>query len=128
MTRRQDDKKKSYLVTRSPHREGKMAGEINWDTTGLVPAIVQDEKTKQVLMLAYLNAASLTKTMETGVAHFWSRRRKRLWKKGETSGNIQYVREIKYDCDGDAILLIVDPAGPACHTGEVSCFYRSLGK
>ena len=104
-----------------------MAGEINWDANGLVPAIVQDEKTKQVLMLAYMNAESLAKTLETGNATFWSRRRKMLWMKGETSGNLQRVREIKYDCDGDTILLLVDPAGPACHTGEVSCFYRSLG-
>ena len=104
-----------------------MNGEINWDTNGLVPAIVQDEKTKQVLMLAYMNAESLAKTMETGNATFWSRQRKKLWMKGETSGNLQRVREIKYDCDGDTLLLLVDPAGPACHTGEVSCFYRSLG-
>jgi len=104
-----------------------MSGEINWDVNGLVPAIVQDEKTKQVLMLAYINAASLAKTIETGNATFWSRRRKTLWMKGETSGHVQRVREIKYDCDGDTILLSVDPAGPACHTGEVSCFYRSLG-
>ncbi len=99
---------------------------INWDSNGLVPAIVQDQTTKQVLMLAYMNADALEKTKETGLAHFWSRSRKSLWKKGETSGNIQRVREIKYDCDGDAILLLVDPAGPACHTGEVSCFYRQL--
>src|SRR5512140_3268103 len=99
---------------------------INWDAKGLVPAIVQDEKTKQVLMLAYMNAESLAKTREQGVAVFWSRSRQSLWLKGETSGNIQRVREIKYDCDGDAILLLVDPTGPACHTGEVSCFYRSL--
>ena len=105
-----------------------MSEEINCDSNGLVPAIVQDEKTKQVLMLAYMNAESLAKTLETGNATFWSRRRKKLWVKGETSGNIQRVREIKYDCDSDSILLLVDPAGPACHTGEVSCFYRSLGK
>ncbi len=105
-----------------------MAGEINWDSNGLVPAVVQDHKTKQVLMLAYMNADALGKTLETGVAHFWSRRRQKLWMKGETSGNTQRVREILYDCDGDTILLSVDPAGPACHTGEVSCFYRSLGK
>jgi phosphoribosyl-AMP cyclohydrolase len=103
-----------------------MTDEINWDANGLVPAIVQDEKTEQVLMLAYMSADALAKTRETGIAHFWSRSRERLWKKGETSGNIQRVREIKYDCDGDAILLLVDPAGPACHTGEVSCFYRAL--
>ncbi len=103
-----------------------MTDEINWDSNGLAPAIVQDEKTRQVLMLAYMNAEALEKTRETGLAHFWSRSRKQLWKKGETSGNIQRVRSIKYDCDGDAILLLVDPAGPACHTGEVSCFYRAL--
>ncbi len=101
--------------------------EINWGANGLVPAIVQDGKTKQVLMLAYMNAESLARTMQTGNATFWSRRRKKLWMKGETSGHIQRVREIKYDCDGDTMLLLVDPAGPACHTGEVSCFYRSLG-
>ena len=104
-----------------------MNTEINWDANGLAPAIVQDEKTNQVLMLAYMNAESLARTLETGHATFWSRRRKQLWMKGETSGHVQHVREIKYDCDGDAILLLVDPAGPACHTGEVSCFYRSLG-
>jgi phosphoribosyl-AMP cyclohydrolase len=104
-----------------------MANEINWDANGLVPAIVQDATTRQVLMLAYMNAESLARTMETGLATFWSRRRKKLWVKGETSGNVQRVREIRYDCDGDAILLLVEPAGPACHTGEVSCFYRSLG-
>ena len=104
-----------------------MGGEINWDANGLVPAIVQDEKTKRVLMLAYMNAESLAKTIETGNATFWSRRRRQLWMKGETSGHIQRVREIQYDCDNDAILLLVDPQGPACHTGEVSCFYRSLG-
>lgn len=104
-----------------------MDGEINWDANGLVPAIVQDEKTGQVLMLAYMNAESLATTIESGCATFWSRRRRQLWMKGETSGHIQRVREIKYDCDGDSILLLVDPEGPACHTGEVSCFYRSLG-
>ncbi len=105
-----------------------MSAEINWDANGLVPAIAQDATTKQVLMLAYMNAESLTKTLETGKAHFWSRRRKKLWMKGETSGNVLHVREIKYDCDGDTILLSVDPEGPTCHTGEVSCFYRSLGR
>ena len=100
--------------------------EINWDANGLAPAIVQDANTQQVLMLAYMNAESLAKTREQGVAVFWSRSRKSLWLKGETSGNIQRVREIRYDCDADAILLLVDPAGPACHTGEVSCFYRNM--
>lgn len=104
-----------------------MSEEINWDSNGLVPAIVQDEKTKQVLMLAYMNAESLARTLETGNATFWSRRRKQLWMKGETSGHILRVREIKSDCDGDAILILADPAGPTCHTGKVSCFYQSLG-
>lgn len=99
---------------------------ITWDANGLVPAIVQDVNTKQVLMLAYMNADSLTKTLATGNATFWSRSRQSLWLKGETSGNLQRVREIKYDCDGDTLLLLVEPAGPACHTGEVSCFYRNL--
>ena len=103
-----------------------MNEELNWDANGLAPAIVQDATTKQVLMLAYMNAESLAQTREKGVAVFWSRSRKSLWLKGETSGNVQSVREIRYDCDADAILLLVDPAGPACHTGEVSCFYRSM--
>ncbi len=103
-----------------------MSVEIKWDAQGLVPAIVQDAESKQVLMLAYVNAQALEKTLETGFAHFWSRERKALWKKGETSGNIQRVREVRYDCDADALLLLVEPRGPACHTGEVSCFYRSL--
>lgn len=103
-----------------------MNEQINWDERGLVPVVVQDEKTRQVLMLAYMNAEALAKTHETGLAHFWSRSRKSLWKKGETSGNIQRVHVIKYDCDGDAILLLVEAAGPACHTGEVSCFYKQL--
>lgn len=105
-----------------------MSGEIHWDSNGLVPAVVQDNQTKQVLMVAYMNAEALAKTLETGIAHFWSRRRQKLWMKGETSGHIQHVSEIRYDCDGDTILLLVKPDGPACHTGEVSCFYRSLGK
>ncbi len=103
-----------------------MSSEINWDANGLVPVIAQDATTKQVLMLAYMNAEALAKTIGTGNATFWSRRRKSLWMKGETSGNVLRVREIRYDCDGDTILLLVEPAGPACHTGEVSCFYRSL--
>ena len=103
-----------------------MSDEINWDANGLVPAIVRDAETKQMLMLAYMNAEALAKTFETGIAHFWSRRRGKLWMKGETSKNIQRVREVRYDCDGDTILLLVEPQGPACHTGEMTCFYRSL--
>ncbi len=103
-----------------------MNEEIKFDEKGLVPAIVQDVKTKQVLMFAFMNAESLEATIASGYAIFWSRRRNKLWKKGETSGNLQRVREIRYDCDGDAILLLVDPLGPACHTSEMSCFYREL--
>ena len=100
--------------------------DIKWDERGLVPAIVQDVATLQVLMLAYMNAEALRLTQETGEAHFWSRSRRELWHKGATSGNVQRVREVRVDCDADTILLLVDPAGPACHTGEVSCFYRTL--
>ncbi len=100
--------------------------DIKWDERGLVPAIVQDAATQQVLMLAYMNAEALRLTRETGEAHFWSRSRGELWRKGATSGNVQYVREVRIDCDADTILLLVDPAGPACHTGEVSCFYRVM--
>jgi phosphoribosyl-AMP cyclohydrolase len=100
--------------------------DIKWDERGLIPAIVQDANTGQVLMLAYMNAEALRLTLETGEAHFWSRSRGELWHKGATSGNVQRVREVRVDCDADTILLRVDPAGPACHTGEGSCFYRVL--
>jgi phosphoribosyl-ATP pyrophosphohydrolase/phosphoribosyl-AMP cyclohydrolase len=100
--------------------------EIRWDTRGLVPAIVQDAHTGQVLMLAYVNQESLERTLETGESWFWSRSRGELWRKGATSGNTQRVVEIRYDCDADALLLRVEPAGPACHTGRQSCFYRRL--
>ena len=100
--------------------------DIKWDERGLIPAIVQDATTAQVLMLAYMNAEALRLTLETGEAHFWSRSRRELWHKGATSGNVQRVREVRVDCDADTLLLLVDPAGPACHTGEMSCFYRVL--
>jgi phosphoribosyl-AMP cyclohydrolase len=100
--------------------------DIKWNEQGLIPAIVQDAQSRAVLMLAYMNEEALRLTQETGEAHFWSRSRKELWHKGATSGNVQRVREILIDCDADTILLKVDPAGPACHTGEDSCFYRIL--
>ncbi len=100
--------------------------EIKWDERGLVPAIVQDVRSGAVLMLAYMDAEALRLTQETGEAHFWSRSRKELWHKGATSGNVQRVREVFVDCDADTILLKVDPAGPACHTGAYSCFYREV--
>jgi phosphoribosyl-AMP cyclohydrolase len=93
---------------------------------GLIPVVAQDCKDKDVLMLAYMNREALERTLETGFAHYWSRSRGRLWKKGETSGNTQRVREIRIDCDRDAILLLVDQEGNACHTGEWSCFHNQL--
>ena len=100
--------------------------EIKWDERGLVPAVVQDAQSGAVLMLAHMNEEALRLTLETGEAHFWSRSRQALWHKGATSGHVQRVREVRVDCDADTILLKVDPAGPACHTGEHSCFYRNL--
>jgi phosphoribosyl-AMP cyclohydrolase len=100
--------------------------EIKFDDNGLVPAIVQDADTHQVLMMAYMNVDSLKLTVEKGEAVFWSRSRNELWHKGATSGNIQKVIEIKVDCDADTLLILVEPAGPACHTGEQSCFYRKV--
>lgn len=101
--------------------------DLKFGEQGLIPAIVQDATTRQVLMLAYMNTESLALTRQTGEAYFWSRSRRAIWHKGATSGNVQRIRQIRYDCDGDAILLLVDPAGPACHTGETSCFYRMVG-
>jgi phosphoribosyl-AMP cyclohydrolase / phosphoribosyl-ATP pyrophosphohydrolase len=103
-----------------------MLDQIKWDERGLIPAIVQDATTKQVLMMAYMNRESLAKTVESGETVFWSRSRNALWHKGDTSGNTQRVRAIYVDCDADTLLILVEPAGPACHTGEVSCFYRKL--
>jgi phosphoribosyl-AMP cyclohydrolase / phosphoribosyl-ATP pyrophosphohydrolase len=98
--------------------------EIDWPADGLVPCIVQDWSTGEVLTLAYVNEEALARTRETGEMHFWSRSRGELWHKGETSGNVQRVRGLRYDCDADALLALVEPAGPACHTGERTCFYR----
>ncbi len=98
--------------------------EIAFDERGLVPCVVQDWGTGEVLTLAYMNAESLRLTRETGEVHFFSRSRQELWRKGATSGNTLSVRSIRYDCDGDALLAVVEPAGPACHTGERSCFHR----
>lgn len=99
---------------------------LKFDERGLVAAIVQDADTGQVLMLAWMNAEAIQRTRETGEAHFWSRSRKELWHKGATSGNIQVIVEMRLDCDGDALLLLVHPAGPACHTGHESCFFREI--
>ena len=105
--------------------EATLAG-IKWNERGLVPAIVQDARTRDVLMMAYMNADSLNRTLALGQAVFWSRRRGQLWRKGETSGNTLSVLEIRIDCDADTILLLVAPAGPTCHTGATSCFFRDL--
>ncbi len=98
---------------------------LRWDDRGLLPAVVQDAETRQILMVAWMNEEALQRTLETGETWFWSRSRQALWHKGATSGNIQRVREVRVDCDGDTLLVLVDPAGPACHTGHRSCFYRS---
>ena len=103
-----------------------LLSEIRYDDRGLIPAIVQDAKTNQVLMLAYMNKESLKLTLDRRETYFWSRSRKQLWHKGDTSGNIQKVIEVRLDCDADALLIFVKPLGPACHTGEQSCFYRSI--
>ena len=99
---------------------------LRFDSQGLIPAIVQDVDTDQVLMLAYMNLESLRLTIETGETWFWSRSRGELWHKGATSGNIQKVVRLHVDCDADTVLIQVQPAGPACHTGEQSCFFRKL--
>jgi phosphoribosyl-ATP pyrophosphohydrolase/phosphoribosyl-AMP cyclohydrolase len=99
---------------------------VRFDERGLVPAIIQDASSGEVLMLAYMNAGSLSKTVETGETWFWSRSRNALWHKGETSGNTQRVVSIEIDCDGDTLLIRVEPRGPACHTGERTCFFGSL--
>ena len=97
---------------------------IRFDEHGLVPCVMQDARTGEVLTLAYMNEEALARTRETGEVHFWSRSRGELWRKGETSGNTMRLRALRYDCDDDALVALVDPAGPACHTGERSCFYR----
>lgn len=102
------------------------AADITWDERGLVPAIVQDATVGDVLMLAYMNRQALALCFATGETHFWSRSRQTLWHKGETSGNVQKIREIRLDCDGDVLLVLVDQMGVACHTGQRTCFHRTL--
>jgi phosphoribosyl-AMP cyclohydrolase / phosphoribosyl-ATP pyrophosphohydrolase len=99
---------------------------VRFDEHGLVPCVMQDWATGEVLTLAYMNEEALRRTLETDEMHFYSRSRDEQWHKGETSGNVQRVRQIRYDCDGDALVALVEPAGPACHTGQRSCFYRDL--
>ncbi len=100
---------------------------IVFDDRGLVPCVAQDHASGEVLTLAYMNEEALKLTLDTGEMHFFSRSRGELWRKGESSGNVQRLRQLRYDCDGDALVALVEPAGPACHTGERSCFYRELG-
>ena len=100
--------------------------EIKYDANGLIPAIVQDVTTKDVLMMAWMNAESLQLTIEKGETVFWSRSRQEIWHKGATSGNVQKVIEVRVDCDADTLLVLVEPTDPACHTGERTCFYRSM--
>jgi phosphoribosyl-AMP cyclohydrolase len=101
---------------------------LKWDANGLIPAIVQQHDSGEVLMVAWMNEESLTKTLETSETWFWSRSRKELWHKGATSGNTQRVTEVRFDCDADTLLVLIDAAGPACHTGERTCFFRVLGR
>jgi phosphoribosyl-AMP cyclohydrolase / phosphoribosyl-ATP pyrophosphohydrolase len=112
--------------TQEENNRGVDVQALSWNAESLLPAIVQDAHTPHVLVLAYMNAESLRLTLETGEVWLWSRSRASLWHKGATSGNIQRVCEIRVDCDQDALLLLVQPAGPACHTGQTSCFYRPL--
>jgi phosphoribosyl-AMP cyclohydrolase len=99
--------------------------ELKFDANGLIPTIVQDQASKRVLMMAWMNRASLEKTIETGKTHFWSRSRQKFWMKGETSGHTQTVKDIAFDCDGDTLLIQVEQIGAACHEGYRSCFFRS---
>lgn len=100
--------------------------ELTYNADGLIPCIVQDADTLEVLMMAWMNEESLALTMERGETVFWSRSRRELWHKGATSGNVQKLVELRYDCDADTLLALVHPAGPACHTGERTCFYRAF--
>lgn len=99
---------------------------LKFDASGLIPAVVQNIETNEVLMVAYMNADTIRQTIETGRATFWSRSRQEVWVKGDTSGNYMYVKEIRVDCDCDCLILLANPAGPACHTGNRSCFFRKI--
>jgi len=99
---------------------------LKFNSKGLLTGVAQDIDSRQVLMVAMMNAQAVSLTLETGLAHFWSRSREKLWLKGETSGNVLDVKTVKVDCDGDVLLLLVKPRGPACHTGKTSCFFSEL--
>lgn len=102
--------------------------QLKWTADGLIPAIIQDHRDGRVLMMAWMNRASLEKTLSTGKTWFWSRSRQKFWMKGESSGNVQVVRNVAFDCDGDALLIQVEQSGPACHEGFRSCFFRTVGE
>lgn len=104
----------------------KIPENLKYDDKGLIPAVIQDWQNNDVLMVAYMNEASLQKTVDSGLTWFWSRSRQKFWQKGETSGHIQRVKDILYDCDQDTLLIKVEQTGPACHTGARSCFFRSM--
>src|SRR5437868_14902265 len=106
--------------------QSSLIDDVRFDERGLVPAVVQDAATGEVLMLAYMNRESLAKTIETNETWFWSRSRSELWHKGATSGNTQRVVDVSLDCDADAVVVFVEPRGPACHTGAVSCFHKEV--
>ena len=114
------------MATTGEGASAELVSKVRFGADGLVPAVVQDAGDGRVLTLAYMNRESLERTIERRETWFWSRSRQELWHKGATSGHVQHVREVRVDCDADTILLRVDPAGPACHTGAVSCFYRVL--
>lgn len=101
---------------------------LKYNSDGLIPAIIQDHADRRVLMMAWMNRASLQKTIESGKTHFWSRSRQKFWMKGESSGHTQAVKDIAFDCDGDTLLIQVEQLGPACHEGYRSCFFRSVGR
>jgi phosphoribosyl-ATP pyrophosphohydrolase/phosphoribosyl-AMP cyclohydrolase len=113
------------MVTDAAEVERNVA-KVRFDERGLAPCVMQDSRTGEVLTLAFMNEESLRLTLETGEVHLFSRSRREIWHKGGTSGNVQRVVQLRYDCDGDAVVALVEPAGPACHTGERSCFYRDL--
>ena len=114
------------MTASGPGGAGASPAGLVFDAQGLAPAIVQDAEDGDVLMLAYVDREAVRRTLATGTTWFWSRSRGEYWNKGATSGNTQKVVEVRYDCDADALLILVEPAGPACHTGRRSCFYRTL--
>jgi len=101
--------------------------QLKFNSDGLIPAIVQEQSTRRVLMMAWMNRASIEKTIATGKTHFWSRSRQKFWMKGETSGHVQTVKDVAFDCDGDTLLIQVEQTGAACHEGYKSCLFRSIG-